>query len=124
MFESIEWQLFLRVNDQRAATRVIGRTAALLDVPLELTSYDRSCENPELAVVELVSPLGVASLAEALLSTLRQANRVAYHVTLSGSELERSPYWFAFSGASTNSNGAGIRVAGIELLMVSTLESV
>ncbi|WP_344976208.1 hypothetical protein [Streptosporangium fragile] len=77
MFEVINWRGHLRVTKQVGAERMIARMGAALGEPFTLLSYQRYWKIPELAEVQLTSPLGVQEPQEAVFRTMLAAQRVA-----------------------------------------------
>ncbi|MFF0513078.1 hypothetical protein [Streptomyces sp. NPDC004250] len=109
MFETIRWRCYARVNDRRAADRVVGRLAARLDRPLRLDTYERYWKYPELAELRLVSPLESDSPDAALLAVLQSAWRIATPWALGapGSDGE-------FDGIASVNNGSHFTLPGVE----------
>ncbi|WP_055531535.1 hypothetical protein [Streptomyces graminilatus] len=111
MFETIRWRCHVHANDRRSAERVAGRLADLLDRPAEIESYERYCKFPELAVLQLVSPLGCPTPERALMTVLENAWKIATPWSLGGQGA--GPH-HEFEGIAAVSVGARFSVPGIE----------
>jgi len=111
MFETIRWRCYAHVANRRSAERVAGRIGELLPHTIEIESYERYWKFPELAELQLVSPLGCSAPEDALLTTLQWAWRVATPWSVSGPE---PGVRHEFEGIAFSNVGASFSVAGIE----------
>ncbi|MFC4062277.1 hypothetical protein ACFOWE_28580 [Planomonospora corallina] len=116
MFEVINWRGYLRVNKQAGAERVIARMGAALGEPFTLLSYQRYWKMPELAEVQLTSPLGVQEPQEAVFRTMLAAQKIAgpWSVTchMFSDRLD-------FEGVAAKTVRAHLTVPGVEWLLFS-----
>ncbi|MFJ6574119.1 hypothetical protein ACIQNU_42680 [Streptomyces sp. NPDC091292] len=111
MFETIRWRCHVHVGDRRGAGRVVGRMEKLLPCPLEITGYERYWKFPELAELQLVSPLASATPEHALLTTLQRAWQIAtpWSLLSSGASTHHE-----FNGIASANSGASFSVPGVE----------
>ncbi|WP_234353309.1 hypothetical protein [Streptomyces ardesiacus] len=109
MFETIWWRCHVHAADRRGAERVVSRLGTQLMRAVEIDSYERYWKFPELAVMQLVSPLQRSTPETALLTALECAWRIAtpWSLSAAGSSNE-------YEGIASANVGSRFTVPGVE----------
>ncbi|MEN3537420.1 hypothetical protein AAH991_20070 [Microbispora sp. ZYX-F-249] len=104
------------MNKQAGAERVIASMGKAVGEPFTLLSYERYWKIPELAAVQMTSPLGIQEPQEAVFRTLLVAQRIAFPWSVTCNTFDDD---LEFEGIATKTVSAHFTVPGVDWLLFS-----
>lgn len=101
MFESIQWQAFLKVAREEKVARLLHHFSEAAEREMTLQACERHWQDKALFDVRFTSPLGAETVREAVFETLCVCRKILNAWTVSGPDSYADGQW-EFRGYSMN----------------------
>jgi hypothetical protein len=121
MFKSIEISLHLDVKTKEKGERVLKRFAERFKHKFTVISFEKNVDDPSLFRVDIVTPLGIQTIQEAVFQTLRICSGLSGAWLIAGPISHHDDTWEFMGWASIGQISIpGVRAAAFEISNTST----